>query len=720
MSTLLVPSATRVRPAHILATLTSVLLACHTPTPPRPEPPRAASRTAPPPPQRPARGVAPRGPDISSTTVVKLEVDSLERLTRRAIAMLPRPMVAIIQAKGRVNPALWIAKVLGINPLVMDSLDLTRPAAFALLLSPSNRGSFRLQVLAALPTRGDHALLLNGLNDTFDSLAPTSWGGIRLRREGKTIAWVRQSKGWLLVAPTARLLDSALRYVAPRAKMAPPGGLRLRLDVPALVRVARPLLARWPTLWPLLPSLLGKALGGLLARHHVDLEKAGAHLASLELVSFTAQLQKGRLRWQLDLRPQKGGLLSRWIAAQRPSGGFGLDVLPSGALLATSTHRTPQVRELTRRLVADISTAALGRITDRLPREVGLRGLLAGKRPASLGRYRRALRDLNLVDYRTSHGVYVLCWHLRSFFGKLGSAMGAMAKVTGPRKAFALYAPKGGGIGLAAVSEVTDARRHKRLYRDTMWLALRSLNRVVRRWWRLAGKGLHQRLGKRPIIRLVLRKRALRVGRVTVSSLSLRITWPRGSLASSPEVDRYRNLVGDLVGAGEPTWAWAHVGTKQLLSFGSGWRARMTSMVRAASGKSGSSLSTDPLFAAPLKGRGQGQRLAVVLLSTARLLDTLLDFAAKKRPAAASSSIFSLLKQMVSRGARRAAGGTLVELLRVGGGYRLRSKIPAAEMNALLASVGMATFFLSLPKSTTRMYNRPAKKPPTLPKPIHP
>lgn len=425
---------------------------------------------------------------------------------------------------------------------------------------------------------------------------------------------------------------------------------------------------------------------------------------------------------------QKGGPLARWIAKQKVGAGFGLGVLPTGAFVAVSDWMAPELRTLIYRLVSSFTSTQLDRISDRLPRQVKERGLYKRKRPASLFQYRKTLRDLNLQDYRTSHGVYVTLWHVHAFRRHLSKALPPLLETHAGKMAGALYATAGPGLGIASVSAITDRRRHQRQYRNALWGTLQALNRLARAAWQQMPKADRMIVGQRPFFQFIFRQNAARVGPINVSAVALRIKWPpkpRGKPSyiqqrAHKSLDRYRSIIETVLGTGDLTWAWAYVGKRVLVSAGRDWKPRMLGMVKAARSKTPSitTLGADPLFGAALKKPAQGTRLGLLLFSSTRLVAALMTGLFKFEPRAGRSMELRMLHQMIQRDAKRANAGTLLEVLRHRSGYRIQSRLPTVDVRSLILSVGYFLFSTGSSRGPRGPMSKPATTP--VPAPHHP
>jgi hypothetical protein len=636
---------------------------------------------------------------VSRIVTLSFELDSLARLDKRLIALLPPMLASAAHGRALVRMVPGIARDLQLNPLVLDALDHSRSSAFAVIVKRKGKGGLRLQLLAALPIKGDGTLVIDGIKVSYDSTTQTPWGGLEIKQDDETVAWVRVYKGWAVVAPTAPLLDSAYRYLVPRTRKLPAGSVRAHLNARALIREIKPLVMEsWRQLSSRFGAVFGTALGNWLAQHRADIEKIGAHLASLGSVSLELQANQADWQWQLDVRPQKGGPLARWIAKQQVGAGFGLKVLPPGPFVALSDWVAPELRSLVHRLVSSFTELQLGRLTDRLPRQVALRGLYKRKRPAPYLLYRKTLRDLNLQDYRASHKVYLVLWQVHAFTRHLKKALPPLLKTHAGKTAGALYATAGPGLGFASVGAIQDRRRHARLYKNALWGTLQSLNRLVRKAWKLMPAKSRKLLGQRPPLQFVFRQTALRVGRTPVSAVALRIKWPRkprGRLTlvqqyEHKEIAWYRTLVETVLGTGDITWAWAYVGKRLLVSTGRDWKPRILGMVKAAQGmgKGSPTLAQDSLYKGFLKPPAQGKRLGLLLFSSTRLVAALMKGLFKLEPRAKRSMEIRILNQHLQQSARQARAGTLLEVLRLRGGYRIQSRLSTPDVQALLLSVG--------------------------------
>ncbi len=708
----------------------SVIVACKgTPTP-RPRRPgidtRPVDRAQPPTPTAPA----PKGPDVSGSVTLSFEVDALARLDRRMIGVLP-PMFARL-AQGRALQRLLpgIARKLRLNVLTLDAVDHNRASAFAMFVKRKGKDDVRFQTLAAIPIKGDGKLVIDGLKASYDSTTETDWGGLEIKRRDRTIAWVRIRSGWVVVAPTAPLLDSAYRYLVPRAKSLPAGRVRAHLNARALIQEITPLVSQaWRQVEPnIAAEFNNSALGRWLARHRTDLETIGTSLASLDSLSLELQTNHKDWRWSLDVKPRRSGPMAQWIAKQKVGAGFGLKVLPPGAFVALSDWVAPELRSLIQRMVSSFTRIQLNRVTNRLPREVAQRGLYKRKRPASLYLYRKTLRDLNLQDYRASHKVYLTLWHVHAFTRHLKKAMPPLIKTATGKTAMALYATAGPGLGYGSVTAIQNPRRHLRLYKNALWTTLQTLNRLASKAWKLIHKKARKHLGQRPPFRFVYLQNVARVGRIPVSAVALRIKWPpkpRGKLTDEQseahrDITRVREIVQTLAGNGDIAWAWAYVGKRVLVSSGRDWKPRILAMVKAALGKGGPTLDKDPLFKSAQRLPASGKRLGLVLFSSARMVSALMRGLFKFQPMVKRSMEMVVLNQVVQRDAKQAKAGTIMEVLRKNGGYRFQSVLPAADVRPLLI-MGASWMMFSTRGAPSRQYHpRGPAKQPAHPAPHHP
>ncbi len=707
----------------------SVIVACNgTPTPRPRRPgmePRPVDRAQPPTPTAPA----PKGPDVSGSVTLSFEVDALARLDRRMIGVLP-PMFARL-AQGRALQRLLpgIARKLRLNVLSFDAVDHSRASAFAMFIKRKNQWGLRMQVLAAIPIKGDGSLVLSGLQTSYDSVTPTNWGGLEIKQGDKTIAWVRIHKGWVVAAPTAPLLDSAYRYLVPRAKSLPAGRIRAHLNARAFIHEIKPLVTMgWRRMGPNLASLFNNfGVGRWMAQHRQDLEIIGATLSSLDAVSLELETNQKDWRWSLDVKPRRGGPMAQWIAKQKVGAGFGLKVLPTGAFVTLSDSVAPELRSLIQRMVSSFTRIQLNRVTNRLPREVAQRGLYKRKRPASLYLYRKTLRDLNLQDYRASHKVYLTLWHVHAFTRHLKKAMPPLIKTATGKTAMALYATAGPGLGYGSVTAIQNPRRHLRLYKNALWTTLQTLNRLASKAWKLMHKKARKHLGQRPPFRFVYLQNVARVGRIPVSAVALRIKWPpkpRGKLTDEQseahrDITRVREIVQTLAGNGDIAWAWAYVGKRVLVSAGRDWKPRILAMVKAALGKGGPTLDKDPLFKSAQRLPASGKRLGLVLFSSARMVSALMRGVFKFQPMVKRSMEMVVLNQVVQRDAKQAKAGTIMEVLRLNGGYRFQSVLPIVDVRPLLIMGASWMMFRTVSTASGRPHIRGPAKQPAHPAPHH-
>lgn len=653
---------------------------------------------------------APTGPDVSKTVTLSVEIDGLARLDKRILTVLPSLFARMAQGRVLLRILPGIARKLRVTGLAVDGLDHNRASAFALMVSRKGLFGLRTQLLAAVPVRGNGKILIDGIKASYDNTIQAGWGGLELKRDGNTVAWVRIHKGYALVAPTAALLDSAHRYLVPRARKVGAGHVRVLLNARRLLAEIKPLVVQgWRMMGSDLSRVLGRGLGAWLGKHQTDLEKIGTHLASVDRLSLDLEVQTKQWRWRLDVAPIKGGPLAQWIRKQKVGANFGRGVLSPGAFLSLNDWLAPELRSLVSRLVSSLTGLQLDRLMGRLPRQVATRGLYKRKRPASLYVYRRTLRDLNLKDYRAGHRVYVMLWHVHAFRQHLAKALPPLIKAHTGLTAMALYTSNAPGLGYASVSAIADRRRHLRRYRNAVWGTLRSLNRLAAAYWKLVPADVRKLLGQKSPVQFIFRQNAARVGRTTVSAVALRIKWPvqtRRKLSPSQQSDlrkvsQIKQVLQTLFDAGDVTWAWAYVGNKLLVSAGHGWKPRMLSMVKAASGKA-ARVSTPP------KPHPDGTLLGRVHFRATALVAACMRGLFKFVPNARRSRQLGILNTILQRDARRPGTTTRLEWRRHQGGYRIQSVLSPADVRSLGVIVGYLFYVQSSPPSHPHIRHKAA------------
>lgn len=662
-------------------------------TTPPPDTRRRAARTPPPP--------APTGPNLDKRVLAGLQVGAIDRLDDRIQALLPPLFRQFAQGllTRRVLPGL--ARNAGLNVLALDALDTSRPAAFGLLLEPRPKPQRGLtpRIVAVFPVKGDGKLVVDAVKASYSECTTAAWGGLEIRQAGETVAWVTVREGWAVVAPTGPLLDSAFRYLVPRTKGVPEGTARIQLQVQALLRLLKPHLK--PE-WEAFKRMAGYAPGGiykLLAKNLPLLEQIGDHLASIDTVELA--LRAGDTSWTFEARikPRPKGLLAAWIAQQKTPGGFGLNILPKGALLAFSDWSHARLRTLWRDLLSGLLDLQTSSLTDRLPRQAAERGLLKQKRPVSFVAYRRVLRDLNLQSYRASYAFYRVVFHLHKFREHLTRTLAPLVKNSTGRSALALYATPGPGLGFAYVDEAKDAGKLARDFRTAMYGNMLHLNSLLAEAYKMAPTQAKKLLGNQVPLQVVWNPAAAKVGRVTVSALGLRIRWPKPQPGFTPQqtrdlsqIDSYRAIVERVLGKGDATVAWAYLGKRLLVSAGKGWKARLATMIRHATGKPTGSVLQDPLLRGAAKA-GAGERLTQAHFAGSRLTLALLDAVAVWAPQLARSGMFTPIAMMLRQSAQNATSATSFTLARHKGDYVISLRIPQDDLKTVVLGTTWLLFY---------------------------
>jgi hypothetical protein len=676
-----------------------------------------------------AQAEAPKGPAIDERLLVTARVGALDRLDARIAALVP-PMVpkAMISHLFTKQFLPEMAGEIGLNPLALDALDLTRPSVVGLLVEPHPQEVVRVRPVALIPLRAAGKLVTDALKVSWPESTTTDWGGVRLVSGGKTVAWVRVGEQWAVVAPTAPLLDSATKALRPLARDVPEGTVVLRLrwaDILALVRPA--IIGGWQKLKGAAKAM-GPRLGlkeAMITGLFPVIEKLGQYLDSITRVDFKLRLADQAWSWEARVKPQPEGKLANWVADLEPAGDFGLKLLSPDAVLVSVDRPSEELRQLSVKLYSAMMDFAEPKLVKELPHAVSQRGLLKKEKPVSLRRYRRALRDLNLKDYRASHGLYRLLFDLRAFRAHLQTRLAALVKLGSGEVASALYTPRGKakapGLGMMGVEGVRDPRAHRKQMRRLMRGNQRLLNRLLQSAWKVVPSEVKKRYGLRRLpIKAVFEPVALRVGRTRVSTFALRLRWPRprrGKAAPrQAELTQLRRYVELLLGKGDLTYAWAYVGKQRVSAMGKGWRAQIRAALkrsRPGGGKQPSAL-TDPLLRRTRRAV-PGDYLSRLFFSGSRLVLALLDALPAFGLPVPQRGPAAVLIRSLAAAARNARVATSLGEARERGDYVLRSVIPASDIRTLLVGTGMYLFLGA--RSPSKSHGASKATPPAPPAP---
>lgn len=543
------------------------------------------------------RARAPRGPDIGARLLFTVRVGPTHRLDGRFRRLLRGIMPGLPMVPSRLFSRVFLSglcREIGITPLLLDSLDLGRPAALGVVFGPKaprHKGLPDLKLLAMIPYKGRGDIVVDALLASYPGSTQAGWGGVRLRRGRKTVAWVRLRPGWIVVAPTAPLLDSAARALGPLARGVPEGEVRAVAHADRLLLELRPFFRKaWSKMRGLAEKMpLGRMglLEGILWENLDLVEEMAGYFDSLQRLEARLQIGDAKLEARLRVIPVAGGKTAAWLAAQSAPDLRLAAILPPGASTSSLSRTGEALRGLPLRLMRTAVDLLLPRLERELPHVVGARGLLRRAKPVTYLAYRRTLRDLNLKDYRMSYALYRLIFEIR--------ALGAHTRRWGARLlaaeagagAGAVYLGKGRGLGFAQVKAVRDIRGHRRAMNALMVGYQRLWNHLFVSVFRLIPKRLRQRMSlPRAPIRVVFNPVALRVRGVSVSSLAIRLRWPSirsgGGSRDAAELATVRRYVEAILGKGALTFAWAYVGRRLLVAGGGGWRGRMRALIRRA------------------------------------------------------------------------------------------------------------------------------------------
>ncbi len=671
--------------------------------PARTTPSRAAAeprahRPAGPPPK------APTGPAIDQHLLVTAQIGPTDRLDARLAAlappMMPKPLVGSLFSKQMLPE---LAKDLGLNPLALDALDLTRPAVIGLLITraTNHKDEPDVKAVALLPVRNATKLVVDALKVSWPESVITGWGGVQLVLGGRTKAWVRVYDRWVVVAPTAPLLDSAYRALPGLARGVPEGTVKVHVRYAEILDIVRPaILKGWKEL-KRMASMLGPRLGvteGLIAQLMPLAEKIAGYLDSIGKVDLNLRIADAAWSGGVKVTPKPGGPLATWIKGLTPPKGFGLSVLPPNPILAATDHQSEDLRLLTVRLLGGVVDFVWPKLVHELPRPVKQRGLLDRKRPVSLLQYRRKLRDLNLRDYKESYGLYRLLFEVRALRKHLEARMPPLIKLSTGLTAAALYAPNGPGLSVVTVERVKDVVKHRRAMYALMFGNQRLLNRLIAGIWKVVPRKEKARYNLyRAPLRVVWNPLAMRVGRTSVSSMAFRMRWPKKPAGKTPrwytEMKKVRQIVELLLGKGDLTYAWGYAGKRLVVVMGKNWRSQMKAALTRTT-RAGAKLpnaSTDPLIKRTLAA-AQGTVLSSTVLSGARLVQAVLAALQAVGVPLPTGGPAAMFLNYLRQEAAAARSGTLLTQSRQGGTYRLAVRIPASDLKTLLVGLGYGLF----------------------------
>lgn len=341
------------------------------------------------------------------------------------------------------------------------------------------------------------------------------------------------------------------------------------------------------------------------------------------------------------------------------------------------------------------------------------------KAPAPLELYRRTLRDLNLVDYRASYVIYRLVFELQALRQLLSASASRLVRASSGESATALYFP-GGHLGAGQVEGLKSLAAHRGAMMALSVGLQRQATALLSSLWEALPLEVRDGMGMRASpLRLVYSPVALQVGRVTVSSLALRMRWPalpalRGGAAASPERERAverleaaKKVVEHLFGKGDPTFAWAYVKDRVVYSMGHDWQARMKAVLwRAGVGQptfgnysTFSVILSDPRFQNAMAGV-KGDSLSLTFVSGARLLLASLAVLKLVEPRLSSApGPMGMFVQQLAQTAAAAQHASFARESREDGAWVLEGRIPNDDLRSVL--VGAGFLFLAGGRSST-------------------
>ena len=173
-----------------------------------------------------------------------------------------------------------------------------RPFAFG-IMAQGKGSKLQPQLVAVLPIKGDGKLVEEAIKASYSEFDVTPWGGLEIKDGDETVIWVGIRKGWVVLAPTGPLLDSAYRYLVPRARKVPAAGLRAQLRYKEVVALLKPLVIRH---WGQMKRWLGSpgGFGKLFTELVPQLERVADYLASIDAARL--EITAGANDWQWTAR----------------------------------------------------------------------------------------------------------------------------------------------------------------------------------------------------------------------------------------------------------------------------------------------------------------------------------------------------------------------------------------------------------------------------------
>jgi hypothetical protein len=651
---------------------------------------------------------------VTSELLATVRLGALNELDRRVISWLPS-MVPAAAVQGLVTRRMTaeLLKELGVSALTLDAIDFTRPSLLGVLAPAAGRRRSMTppRLVALVPMRGDPRLVADSIRLSYPESTEEAWGGLQVRSAGRTIAWVHARGSWVAVAPTAPLLDSALRALAPLAQGVEEGTLRMEVRFAQALSIYRSAIV-WG--WSMIKSMAGrsqgvtqKPLATILFQLVPLLEPLGPYLASLDSLEVLARLGDDGFSVGLKVKPLAGGKAAEWIGSLKLPGRSGLELLPQEAAAVSVASRPEELRLVGVKVFGLVTDWVVGQVLSQdLPVQISERGLMDRKTPANLEQYRRALRDLNLADYKASHAIYRLLFALKAFRRHLAESAPRLLAASSGELAGAYYGA-GGRLGMARVEGLVSAPAHRAAMIAFAMGMQRHGKDLLSAIWDALPAEARSKLGVRQNpLQLSYNPVALQVGRQTVSSLAMRIAWPappraagqQGADAAPDDTDQtwamMRRLLGHAFGAGPITYAWTHVGNRVLSVMGHDWQGRMKAMLgRTAPGAKQPAAMEDPLFQNALRDL-RGESVSLSLVSGARLLLAGLELLKAMEPRFFSPQGFmGSTLQGITQTATAAQHASMLRLSKDGGNLLVEGRLHRDDIKGALVSVGMLFAF---------------------------
>jgi hypothetical protein len=234
-----------------------------------------------------------------------------------------------------------LARLLGLNPEIVEVIDWSRGGAVG-LLNPSllAQGSVRPYV-AMIPIKSRDAVeKLLARHTSAMTLQP--WGLVVPSDQGTV--YIGLERGYAIVAWRADLLEPARRVLWPQIAGRSTQPVRLHVNVENVYGAFRPQLELVLAHLGQLERAGGAAGDPLVALSMRRLEEVTARAGSLQALEIGGDLDSGGLTVSVRLDGKPGGAWAQLVAEERPGPAWGTQFLPADAVLAYATRSSPSAR----------------------------------------------------------------------------------------------------------------------------------------------------------------------------------------------------------------------------------------------------------------------------------------------------------------------------------------------------------------------------------------